>query len=193
MSNVINDKLFINLKILGKIQKNGRISRSTDGIIALENESMYQSIKRFITSDSRKQSVFEINSIINETSDFLNSIINSKCMNKFYYNTDEYYKNCESISLILNELKFAKMGIEHLRFTYEGDANIASQLDIIILKISSIVKDIEHKLNYYSSFLPANRQISVKQEVKYQNEQQYEEEQIEETLYPENDQESFGV
>ena len=193
MSNVINDKLFINLKILGKIQKNGRISRSTDGIIALENESMYQSIKRFITSDSRKQSVFEINSIINETSDFLNSIINSKYMNKFYYNTDEYYKNCESISLILNELKFAKMGIEHLRFTYEGDANIASQLDIIILKISSIVKDIEHKLNYYSSFLPANRQISVKQEVKYQNEQQYEEEQIEETLYPENDQESFGV
>ena len=105
---MIPDKLFINLKILSKIQKNGRISRSSDGIIALEQETFYQSVKRFVTSDSRRQSVFEINSIINETIECLNNIVNSKFMNKMYSNTDEYYKNCENMSLILQELILIK-------------------------------------------------------------------------------------
>ena len=97
----MDDKLLINLRILGKIQKNGKISRSSDGIIAIENESFYLSIKRFVTSDSRKQSIFEINSIINETIKILESTINSKYLNKTYCNSNEYYKNCVNLTLIL--------------------------------------------------------------------------------------------
>jgi len=153
---MIPDKLFINLKILSKIQKNGRISRSSDGIIALENETFYQSLKRFITSDSRRQSVFEINSIINETIECLNNIINSKFMNKIYSHTEEYYKNCENMLLILRELTGAKVGIENLKFTYSSDANVSSQLDILIIKINSSIKDMNYKLNYFQSCLPEN-------------------------------------
>lgn len=151
---MIPDKLFINLKILSKIQKNGRITRSSDGVIALENESFYQSVKRFVTSDSRKQAIFEINSIINETIDCLNNIVNSKFMNKMYSNTDEYYRNCETMSLILNEFSSARVGIENLKFTYTSDANTSSQLDILIIKINSSIKDMKHKLQYFESFLP---------------------------------------
>lgn len=151
---MIPDKLFINLKILSKIQKNGRISRSSDGIIALEQETFYQSVKRFVTSDSRKQSIFEINSIINETIECLNNIVNSKFMNKMYCNTDEYYKNFENMSLILRELTSAKVGIDNLKFTYTSDANVSSQLDILIIKINSSIKDMQHKLAYFKSFLP---------------------------------------
>ena len=158
---MIPDKLFINLKILSKIQKNGRISRSSDGIIALENENFYQSVKRFVTNDSRKQSIFEINSIINETIDCLNNIVNSKFMHKNYSTTDEYYKNCENISLILEELIRGKTGIENLKFTYTSDANISSQLDILIIKINSSVKDIQHKLTYFKSFLPENFKLEL--------------------------------
>lgn len=158
---MIPDKLFINLKILSKIQKNGRISRSSDGIIALENENFYQSIKRFITSDSRRQSVFEINSIINETIECMNNIVNSKFMNKMYSNTDEYYKHCETLSLLLRELTAAKNGIEHLKFTYSADPNVNSQLDILVIKINSSIKDMQHKVSYFQSFLPE----SYKQEV----------------------------
>ena len=61
---MIPDKLLINLKIISKIQKNGRISRSYDGIISLESDVIYQSIKRFVCNDSRKQAIFEINSVI---------------------------------------------------------------------------------------------------------------------------------
>lgn len=151
---MIPDKLFINLKILGKIQKNGRICRSYDGIISLENDNFYQSVKRTLSSDSRKQSIFEINSIINECIDCLNGILNSKYMNKLHANTDEYFKSCEDIAIILKELSFAKCGIENLKFTYTVDANVESQLDIIIVKIQSTLKDMQFRLNYLKSFLP---------------------------------------
>ena len=49
---MIPDKLLINLKILSKIQKNGRITRSYDGIVSLESETYYQSLKRFLSNDS---------------------------------------------------------------------------------------------------------------------------------------------
>jgi predicted transglutaminase-like cysteine proteinase len=151
---MIPDKLFINLKILSKIQKNGRISRSSDGIIALEHETFYQSVKRFVTSDSRRQSVFEINSIINETIECMNNIVNSKFMNKMYSTTDEYYKNCDTLSLLLKELTAARVGIENLKFTYSSDPNVNSQLDILIIKINSSIKDMQHKISYFESFLP---------------------------------------
>jgi len=151
---MIPDKLFINLKILGKIQKNGRICRSYDGIISLENDNFYQSVKRTLSSDSRKQSIFEINSIINECIECLNGILNSKYMNKLQANTDDYFKSCEDISLILKELSFAKSGIDNLKFTYTVDANVESQLDIIIVKIQSILKVMNFRLNYLKSFLP---------------------------------------
>lgn len=148
------DKLFINLKIIAKIQKNGRISRSSDGVISLENNNFYQSIKRFMTSDSRRQSIFEINSIINETLDYLFNIVNSKFMSKAFSDTDEYYKNYETITLIVKEISNSKVGIDNLKFTYTKDANITSQLDILIIKINSSIKDMNHKLVYFESLLP---------------------------------------
>lgn len=151
---MIPDKLLINLKIISKIQKNGRITRSYDGIISLENDVFYQSIKRFITNDSRRQAVFEINSVVSESIDILSHILNSKYTNKNFSNTDEYIKNCEHIELILKELENTKHGIENLKFTYQNDQNIVSQIDIIILKINTTIKDVSNKLVYLQSFLP---------------------------------------
>jgi hypothetical protein len=150
----MDDKLFINLKILSKLQKNGRLSRSSDGIIALENGTFYEPIKRFVTSDSRKQTVFEVNSIINETIKAMENIVNSKYSNKIYCKSNEYYKNCVNLSLILNELKLAKNGIDNLKFTYKSDINIGSQLDILIVKIDTTIKDMTHKLTFFQSYLP---------------------------------------
>jgi hypothetical protein len=151
---MIPDKLLINLKIISKIQKNGRITRSYDGIISLENDVFYQSIKRFISNDSRRQAIFEINSVITECIDVLTHILNSKYMNKNYYSSEEFNKNCELIDLLLVELGLAKVGVENLKFTYQNDQNIISQIDIIILKINTVLKDVSQKLKYYQTFLP---------------------------------------
>lgn len=155
----ISDKLFINLRKLGKIEKNGKIARSYDGIISLEPNTFLQPFKRFLFGDSRKQSVFEINSVVNEAIHTLQSIINSKYMHQNFANTDEYIKNCEKMALLLNEFDQARFGIENLKFTYMNDANIAPQLDIIILKIKSVIKDMNYKLKYYQAFLPKNYTI----------------------------------
>ncbi len=157
---IVSDKLLINLKILSKIQKNGRIARSYDGMISLESETYYQPIKRFLSSDSRKQAVFEINSIITECVDVSTNIINSKHMNVLYAQTDEFFKGCESIALILSELQSAKIGIENLKFTYQSDPNVSSQLDIIILKINGTLKDLTQKLNFFQSHLPSSNNVS---------------------------------
>jgi hypothetical protein len=158
---MIPDKLLINLKIISKIQKNGRIARSYDGIISLETDQVYQSLKRFLTSDSRKQAVFEINSIISESIDTINYILNSKFMNIQYCQTDEYFKNCENLNLLINELGLSKYGIENLKFTYQNDPNIVTQLDIIILKIMTTIRDIGQKIYYFQSHIPnfQNRQF----------------------------------
>jgi hypothetical protein len=161
MNNSIPDKLLINLKIISKIQKNGRITRSYDGIVSLENEVFYQPLRRFLSSDSRKQAVFEINSIITECIEQLSHILNSKFMNKNFSQSDEYLKNCENVSLLLNEMELAKCGIENLKFTYQNDQNITSQLDIVILKLNTTIKDVTQKLMYFHSFIQYNsNQIS---------------------------------
>lgn len=158
---MIPDKLLINLKIISKIQKNGRIARSYDGIISLETDQVYQSVKRFLTSDSRKQAVFEINSIISECIETISYILNSKFMNIQYCQTDEYFKNCENLNLLISELGFSKCGIENLKFTYQNDPNIVTQLDILILKIMTTIRDIGQKIYYFQSHIPnfQNRQF----------------------------------
>jgi len=148
----ISDTLLINLKILSKIQKNGRIARSYDGMISLETDykllgTVVQPLKRFFTNDSRKQAVFEINSIINECIDTFYSILNSKHLCKNMSHTDEYSKRCENIEMLRYELENARVGIENLKFTYQNDPNVSSQLDIVLLKISTTLKDVQHKLS----------------------------------------------
>lgn len=150
---MIPDKLLVNLKILSKIQKNGRISRSYDGIISLESESVYQPLKRFLTNDSRKQAVSEINSIITECIDTLNNFSNSKYMTKENCYMDEYLRNCENMHLVLSEMDLARVGIINLKFTYHSDPNVSSKLDIIILKMNTAIRDFNHKLGYFQGFL----------------------------------------
>jgi hypothetical protein len=143
--NNISDKLLINLRIISKIQKNGRISRSNDGIIFLETNSFYKSLKRFISSDSRKQSLFEINSVISECISTITNIINSKYMNPYPVNRNNLNlsKSVDNVNLLSSELTCTQTGIENLKFTYRRDQNTVSQLDIILMKIKTALQDTE--------------------------------------------------
>lgn len=152
----IPDKLLINLRILGNVQKNGRISRSFDGIISIEDDNFYQPLKRFLTNDSRKGAIHEITSIMNECLEIMKFIISSKTMNMEFCHTEEYFKGCENLSILLKEMNGAKIGIENLKFTYGDDINTVSQIDVIILKFSGIIRDLKYKLSYFESGLNNN-------------------------------------
>lgn len=144
---MLSDKLLINLKILSKLQKNGKITSSHNGIISLEKDNFLQPFRRFLTNNSRRQSIFEINSIINEAIDTFGIILNSKQMNKNFHKSDEFLKGLGELELLLDGFKNCKVGVDNLRFTYKNDHNISSQLDIIILKMDTYIKDITNKLN----------------------------------------------
>lgn len=163
---MIADKLLINLKILSKIQKNGRIARSYDGIIALETDAYYQSAKRFLLSDSRKQAVFEINSIISEAITTISSILNSKYMSKPFIGGEEYMKACENLQLIVYEMEQACQGIQNLKFTYQNDQNISSQLDITILKITTTIRDVTIKLASLETAIPPHMKYNTVKNIK---------------------------
>jgi hypothetical protein len=139
----IPDKLLINLKIISKVQKNGRISRSYDGIIGLESDRFYQPLKRFVLGDSRKQAVFEINSIISDCMETLKLLLNSRNLLKRSPSSEN---TCDDIHLLLHEMTEARQGIESLRHTYQDDPNILSQLDIILLKLDNTIKETHAKL-----------------------------------------------
>lgn len=157
------DKLLINLKILSKIEKNGRISRSYDGVITLEQEVFYQSVKRFISSDSRKQSITEINSIIDEADTTIRSLLNNKVLHSTTNIPEqlEFTRICEVLMLLKTELEGAKHGIENLKFTYQTDINTGTQLDMTLLKIKAIQRELEIKLPNLLGQIPDNMTSSI--------------------------------
>ena len=106
---------------------------------------MYKNIKRYIYNDNRKQSVYEINSIINDATITISHLLNSKNIIPDTSTIDRNY-TLEIIEMLLNELSFAINGIHNLKFTYKSDENIVSQIDIILLKINSLIKNTNFKL-----------------------------------------------
>lgn len=129
----IPEKLLINLKIISKIPKNGRITKSSDGIIYLESNYFFKSVKRFLLSDSRRQSVSELSSIYSEAIHLIQNLL-------FVIDIDPE-KNLELLDLMLSSIKESEKGILNLKFTYKYDFNTLSQLDVILIKINSLLKD----------------------------------------------------
>lgn len=121
--------LFINLKILGRIQKNDRIRKSKNGVISLDNGVVCH-FKRFLRNDNRKQSIQEIISIL-------------KDVDKFISLSDD----TNDLSILNLELEKVKIGIENLKFTYMIDNSITSQIEICIVNIDTLITKISDKKN----------------------------------------------
>ncbi len=147
----ISDKLLINLQILSKIQKNGRICKSHNGLISLADNGIFLSLKRFFLSDSRQQSLYEINSIVNESILVLTSIISNRYMASNMAHTEEYKKLNDNLALLSLAVGNAKQGIKNLKFTYQDDLTISSQLDVTLLKIDNILKEVSSKVEILKS------------------------------------------
>lgn len=149
---MIPDKLFINLRILSKIQKNGRVSKSINGVISLESNVFYQSIKRFLSQDSRQQTVHEIRSIVADAIECGTSIVNSRhLVSGWNVPIDHVEKEIrrglvKDLVRLTEELKSAQLGISNLVFTYQEDPNTVSQLDICIMKITEATTIFNAKL-----------------------------------------------
>jgi hypothetical protein len=117
--------LLLNLKIIGKIPKHGRIQRSDKkGLIILENNysPLFLSFKRYYYGDSRDIAIEDLNFIINLSID---------CVRKM--------ESSVSIANMITELKNCITGLVNLKVTYAQDITSVSKLDILIQNISDFL------------------------------------------------------
>jgi hypothetical protein len=139
--------LLISLKNLSELKVNEKIYFE-DNILKIDQRYL-QSIKRSYYNNNRENTINSINSITNNTFDYINKLIENE-KNKNLDNNNYFIKsNCESISYINFNLINSCIGLRNLKLTYSNDINIQTKIDLIILEIENNCKKINNlfKLN----------------------------------------------
>jgi hypothetical protein len=118
------DEIMINLKVIGSIQVNAKLS-TKGSFLNLEQPSYIpESIKRWIRNDNRDETIKKIDRIIIKSIAILHT-------------RDEHDK-----LLLLRYMESAKNGILNLKETYSLCIQTSARLDTIIDKIDGISIDV---------------------------------------------------
>lgn len=140
-------QIILNLKIIGKIPRNGKIRRAGHGGITLEGESILTPMKRTVFGDSRNQSISDINSILQESFSLLRLLLNHKLVvSSEYEENDENRHLLQQIFTLNREFLNCVTGLENLRVTYRSDVKIASSILFVIDQILLQIEDIRRKI-----------------------------------------------
>jgi hypothetical protein len=138
------DDLLYDLKTLGEVKKNSRISTARDHI-TIEPESMFQPIWRLSSRDGRDKSIKTIDILIKTTIEFADKTLESKFLLD-EYDTPEKAARITSLHKIYEALTIALPGIRNLAATYNDDADaqykfnkIISAIDAELLKLKNIL------------------------------------------------------
>ncbi len=152
------------LKILASIPQNGRISSSissSTSSIKLEDEkSTITWIRRFMSPDSRKKAIRDINAIVERAANFMDTLVNSKYINVYENNKepseselDRHLEDMHHLITLYNELKHSITGIANLKeTTYRNDTSINAEMEIILTDVTNKVAIIENKIKRINSF-----------------------------------------
>lgn len=141
------DRILLNLKVLAQVPKHGRLCKGGEGLIALEQDTFYVSLKRFLFHDSRRQTLREVKLIVEQTSEKVNDLITSKFMNTDMENTEQHRTIIENLVQVLVNMEEATQGVENMKLTtYSKDATTRSELDLLLLRLSSSIKLIKRNL-----------------------------------------------
>ena len=150
------DKIFINLKIISKIQENGKITTTHPGQITLQEQTMFNAFWRTLTGDSRKSTVSFLQQLLNNVDVTSNSLIRSPYFNNFdssdMYQVNEHNMILEQLRKLSQELRNSKNGVANLHITYNDDASIEAKLEEIMGRTDSLINKIEKALIFAETF-----------------------------------------
>lgn len=150
--------LLVNLKVLSKIEENGRISTKNSSSLGLEHPSMFQWLYRTFTGDSRVSAISDISALVNRTIDYTEDLllfINDVQINKKepnMYDRERFEKYKHQLERIRTELAKCINGIERLKITYRTDVTTVSRLEVVIDSALSHVSKIENILANVAKF-----------------------------------------
>lgn len=110
-------ELLVKLRFLSMIEDGKKINF---GSLTFSNSgSLIDSMYRNITGENRKNLISHLLRIINQTISAINE-----------------YKDTEYCKMIINHLASAKVGIQALIITYQGDPGIIAELETIMANIN---------------------------------------------------------
>ena len=134
------DKLYRNLQILGKVPKYGRITRSHNGVIALEGTCFYMGAKRFFYAEGRHQTLHDLTTIVSDADDKVSAILDSRYFQTQCSEGDALWSDLSTLqSLAVN----ASMGIQNLQATYAADLTLEAELEVVRTKLHKIISKME--------------------------------------------------
>lgn len=166
------DDIILNLKILSKIPRNGRIRKSNLGKVTLEDEGYLLSLRRRYYADSRRQAVNDITLILNDAFDETHKLLESRYLMSSRENgrdrdfiedqftidkalggdsgtsssfEDRKKRILDKLSIMYRELSRSTSGLENLRSTYTDDVSTVSALDWMVDKIQLELAEIRNK------------------------------------------------
>jgi hypothetical protein len=147
--NEITDNILVNLKIISKIAPNNKL-KLIHNTTTIEKEGMASWLLRWYNGDSREKTVNFIKTVVSDSINMTNDIMNSTYINnkgrRTAYEETEFTKQLSTLFLIKNEMNNSKTGIINLQKTYELDIQIISQLEVVMNKIDGHLGIIERKL-----------------------------------------------
>ena len=126
------DCLLSNLKIIGHITHNGRLRRLSQGRLRMEDDNAFVPFRRFLTSESRRQTLQDLNHVLMEALTEVSKLRNDD-------QEHEWQGRTTRLSILCRELKSAQRGLANLRGTYQTDLSIVVGLDLLIEKINTAV------------------------------------------------------
>lgn len=155
------DKIFINLKIISKIQENGKLNTTSPGQISLEEETMWTRLFRTLSGDSREKTISFLNQLLIDVKVSSDNIIRSPHFKNYVesdmFQVKEHNASVNDLHRLSAELQNSKNGIVNLHSTYKSDANVSSRIEQIISKIDDQINKIENALNFISEDLAASK------------------------------------
>ena len=149
------DSLLHNLQTIGSIPKNHRIS-TTSEFIVIEDESFWQSIRRWNNHDSRDKSVQIVRKEVLTTVTIAKYMLESIHL----YTRDNiiiYEQRVQDLKKIRDALIACNIGIDNLCITYAADAGVIGHFKPLIKEICACVAAIERKFAELNAAAPGQQ------------------------------------
>lgn len=121
------DNTIANLKVIGMVQKNGRLS-VRKGQLTLEPDDHFTKLRRWFNKDSRDLTLMHMRNTINNAIKLSKGIFTNKIETEL--------KNW-SIQRLANEMQNCQLGLVNLKTTYNDDSMMVANLDVILDRLKA--------------------------------------------------------
>ena len=138
------DKILVNLRILNKLQPNQKLSVDYDHSLRVESDGWSTALLRTVTRNSRTTMLVYLNQLVLLSIEYSNGLMQTKLLERQNDTTSSYLaaqdlKSKNDLDNLFSAMRGALDGFEQLKTTYEEDAQVVAQLDVVKNKLNDQV------------------------------------------------------